>query len=149
MQIGMMTPLHFWRGVEIRGPDDCWNWRGSVNYETGYGLFQAEDYMCSAHKHASKLVDDNEIGDLQVCHTCDNKLCCNPKHLVRRTRAELGCDLAIRGRMPSKISNEQVTELQQRYAAGGVTQRELAEEYGVTQGTISQIVRRASRRHVA
>jgi len=148
-EIGEMTSLDFWKDVDIRGPDDCWNWKGSVYQPSGYGLFEAADYGCSAHRLAWEIANREERGDLQVCHTCDNKLCCNPKHLVRQTRAELGRDLAIRGRMPSKISNEQVTELRQRYAAGGVTQRELAEEYGVTQGTISQIIRRASRRHVA
>jgi DNA invertase Pin-like site-specific DNA recombinase len=40
-----------------------------------------------------------------------------------------------------KLSNEQVEELRQRYAEGGVSQSELAAEYKVSQPTVGKIVR--------
>jgi hypothetical protein len=40
----------------------------------------------------------------------------------------------------SKLSKEQVEEIRQRYAAGGIFQYQLAAEYGVTQGLITKII---------
>jgi DNA-binding MarR family transcriptional regulator len=40
----------------------------------------------------------------------------------------------------TKLTNEQVTDIRQRYAAGGVTQYALAAEYGIDQGHVSAIV---------
>lgn len=49
--------------------------------------------------------------------------------------------------MTLKISDEEVTEIRRRYEAGKVRQRDLAAEFGVSQGAISLIVSR--RQHVA
>lgn len=40
----------------------------------------------------------------------------------------------------AKLTPEQVTEIRQRYAAGGVSQAALAREYGISQGGISKII---------
>jgi DNA invertase Pin-like site-specific DNA recombinase len=40
----------------------------------------------------------------------------------------------------ARITEEQVVEMRRRYAAGDVTQHELAEEFGVNQTTISRII---------
>ena len=47
------------------------------------------------------------------------------------------------------LSEEQVRAVRRRYAAGGVSQQRLAEEYAVKQVTISAIVRRRTWRHLA
>jgi len=49
----------------------------------------------------------------------------------------------------AKLSSEQVSEIRARYAAGGVSQKELAAAFGVTAINISKIVRRESWKHVA
>lgn len=41
-----------------------------------------------------------------------------------------------------KLTDEQVREIRARYAAGGVTQKQLGREFGVGQTTISAILRR-------
>lgn len=41
----------------------------------------------------------------------------------------------------AKLTAAQVTEIRTRYAAGGVTQKQLAVEYDVTHGTLGKIVR--------
>lgn len=40
-----------------------------------------------------------------------------------------------------KLTDEQAEEIVRRYSAGGVLQRELAEEFGVTQSLVSMVVR--------
>lgn len=41
---------------------------------------------------------------------------------------------------PSKLTCEQVDEIRERYAAGGVLQRELADEYGCSKTHICQVL---------
>ena len=48
----------------------------------------------------------------------------------------------------SKFTRSQVVEIRTRYAAGGITQKELAKEYGVSVGTISGITNRYSWTHI-
>lgn len=45
-----------------------------------------------------------------------------------------------RGFKPTKLTSEQVDEIRRRYAAGGVLQRELADEYGVHRTHITKIL---------
>lgn len=40
----------------------------------------------------------------------------------------------------AKVTNQQAQEIREIYKAGGVTQTELADRYGLTQGNVSQIV---------
>ena len=48
----------------------------------------------------------------------------------------------------SKFTQSQVVEIRNRYGAGGVTQKELAKEYGVSVGTISRITNRYGWTHI-
>jgi len=49
----------------------------------------------------------------------------------------------------AKLTDEKVREIRRAYAADGVTQQALADRYGVSQITISDVVRRKKWRHVA
>jgi len=90
---------------------------------------------------------------LQINHHCNNPGCVNPRHLYAGTARDNTDDRARCGRwMPlrgedngaARLSNDQVERIRQRYADGGVTQRELASEYGVTRTNIGYIVRHIS-----
>jgi DNA-binding MarR family transcriptional regulator len=48
----------------------------------------------------------------------------------------------------SKLTEAQVTEIRQRYAAGGISQSALAREYGLNQPTVGEIVRREIWKHI-
>ena len=48
----------------------------------------------------------------------------------------------------AKLTAAQVTEIRTRYAAGGVSQKQLAVDYGVNKVTIGKIVRREAWTHL-
>lgn len=48
----------------------------------------------------------------------------------------------------SRLTDEQIAAIRGRYAVGGITQQELAEQYGIDQTHVSRIVRNKSWAHV-
>lgn len=99
----------YWCSTECRlvantdrsgGPDACWPWTGS-RFRLGYGSMMLDGKVQSAHRVAYKVA--NGCMDLspkiEVRHTCDNRPCCNPAHLVEGTHAENMLDMVLRGRM--------------------------------------------------
>jgi predicted XRE-type DNA-binding protein len=91
-----------------------------------------------------------------VLHKCDNRLCCNPKHLFLGSMRTNLLDAYEKGRKiqprsqhaNAKLTAEQVVAIRQRYDAGGVKQKQLAAEFGVTQRVISLVTRHETYRDV-
>ncbi len=48
----------------------------------------------------------------------------------------------------SKLNDEKVREIRKIYASGGISQNQLAKQYGITQATLGQVTRRVCWRHV-
>ena len=147
----MTDSERFWAKVDVRGPDECWEWTGTRT-AFGYGGFRlaAPRRMVNAHR----WVMGCERGDGKVVrHHCDNPPCVNPAHLAVGTYAENSADAVRRGRHRSGRSpgaangNAVLTEyavkwIRSLYDAGHVYQYELAEMFGVSQQMVSRITRR-------
>ena len=91
---------------------------------------------------------------MNVNHTCDNPVCCNPAHLYRGTQRQNVDDMMDRDRQrkgtdvhTSKLSEAKVLEIRERYA-GGETQAVLGEAYSVSRQMISLIVLRKKWKHI-
>lgn len=87
-----------------------------------------------------KLFDREPNGFL--CHTCDNKRCCNPEHLYEGTHETNMHDMATRKRGTAKFTDLEVQEIRRAWAAREMTQVALAAKYGVTQACISLLILR-------
>jgi DNA-directed RNA polymerase specialized sigma subunit len=83
---------------------------------------------------------------LLVLHSCDQPACVNPLHLRIGTQRENVEDAARRGRRNQsrqrKLSPEQRAEIVALYRQGGVSQSELGRRFGVSQASVSYLVRR-------
>lgn len=150
------TTESFWAKVKQGADNECWEWSGATN-STGYGTVGWHGHVYTAHRIAawlSGLVKSpsrpaHSRDKEHVLHRCDNRKCCNPNHFFIGSYSDNQRDAYTKKRKVqpkgerhtnAKLSNQQVTEIRERYAAGEY-QVPLAKEYGVSQRAISLIVR--------
>ena len=139
----------FWPLVDkSRGEDACWIYTGQTN-DRGYGVLYYQHLSMLAHRLSYTIHRGPIPAGRKVLHTCDTPPCIQPLHLWPGTHADNVHDMdrkGRRGKQPyhrgekspvAKLTDAQTTELRQRYLSGEVTQKQLAEEYGVIRQTIS------------
>ncbi len=134
----------FWGRVE-RGPG-CWEWRGSVASH-GYGEFWISPVKWTSHR----LAYTDTYGPIPegrvVRHTCDNRKCCRPSHLILGTQAENMADMAKRSRASkgearpnAKLTAEKVEALRAYVWSGLLPHRELAKHVGVSYSVVGEVI---------
>jgi len=162
------TPESFWGRVDKGDLDDCWDWTGSKN-TSGYGNLQWHGRVVQAHRVAYWLTYGGDRPETKfrepgwpsryrrfVLHRCDNRTCCNPRHLFLGSMSANMRDAYKKGRKQqprsshanAKLTPEQVRDIRTRYYAGDAKQSELAEDHGVSQRVVSLVVRNESYRDV-
>jgi len=142
------TPDIFWSGVNIKSPDECWEWMGYKD-KGGYGNISIRNYPTRTHRYAWELSYGFIPENMCVCHFCDNPPCCNPRHLWLGTINDNTQDMIKKGRKVSskgesngfsKLSEIQVLEIRRLYSMGKYSQTELAKMFEVTKSNIECIV---------
>ena len=159
MKLDQKGQRRFMDSFKSEDEKTCWDWNGTKN-NAGYPLFSYKGRMISATKTAYSLYYKRRIPKgWVVSHTCDKVDCMNPDHLYITSRSDLTQELYKTGRMKpanqkgannpnSKLTEDDVRAIRQKKVEG-VTHSVLAEEYGVTKTTISQIYNRKLWAHVA
>ena len=127
----------FWESVDqTTTPNGCWLWTGKHS-KRGTGVLCLRGRNVPAHIVAWQLIHGQTVtgavaeGD-EVRRTCGSKDCCNPKHLLLWTQ-EYAQQKPRDGRCA--LTEQQVVGIR----SSDKPLAELAEEYGVTVGTISHI----------
>lgn len=128
----------------------CWSWQRLTNGDD-YGQLRVAGRMVYAHRLAYELGVGPIPEGLHVLHSCDNPRCINPAHLSVGTRSRNMKECSERGRAripkPIKLGEEngasKLLEVDvrsiRRLLAQGLTQRSIADRFGVTQGAVSDI----------
>jgi hypothetical protein len=156
--------MTFWDRMDRRGGEDaCWPWKGSRG-RTGYGRLRPQANLGDqrlAHRAAWTLARGPIPAGLRVLHSCDNRACCNPRHLFLGTQADNMADCKRKGRAAAgdrngtrtrpdrvrrgersgraKLTAADVCAIR-REAASGALQREIAARYGIDRSVVSRIV---------
>jgi hypothetical protein len=134
-------------------PDECWPWTGTVHH-SGYGVIgDNRNRQYFAHRLAYERAHGAIPEGLSVCHTCDNKPCCNPAHLFLGTLADNNADKARKNRSThgahhpgAKLTEDDVRTIRSLYPA--MSQQAIADRYGMHQSVISDIIRRVTWRRI-
>jgi hypothetical protein len=146
----------------ITRTDSCWLWDGT-HTARGYGEFRIARRKTMAHRIAWERAFGSIPDGLCVLHECDVTRCVNPNHLFLGTRVDNAKDRDAKGRRRgvsssngthlstlrcglnhwgSKIRTVTAVHDIRARCATGERQKDVGERYGVTQRTISLIVRR-------
>ena len=143
--------LRFWEKSVIR--DGCWGWKGTIN------CGRPKLMVNGVSKLASRVSWEIHYGKIPtgicVCHSCDNPLCVNPRHLFLGTIKDNTQDMYRKGRNKNVKGEEHgrsiLTEKQVRWILKqkSISKIEIAKKFGVARTTISRIVRRKNWRWVS
>lgn len=152
----------FWRNVKVGGADDCWEWLLVPN-AYGYGNLSMGGrgspkklaHRFSWELHNGPIPEYGEYHGAVVMHTCDNRICVNPNHLVLGTQADNVRDMDKKGRRvsnPRRGSKHHATTITEEDARNIYTDRgpyqRLAEKYGCTKYVVKDIKRGVTWGHV-
>ena len=114
----------------------CWIWSKSVA-SSGYGQIRL-NYKNLRANRASYMVFKGEIPDgMVIRHTCDNKLCINPDHLILGSCKQNSQDMVERDRQAKgerngrcKLSEADV----QAIKSSTLSYSQLAKQFGISKG---------------
>lgn len=92
----------FWKFVDKRGPKECWPWIGGICKHSRYGNFWLAGKTVIASRVAFAIQHGHDAFPLLVLHECDNRPCCNGKHLKAGTAEQNSFDAWLRTVQPTR-----------------------------------------------
>lgn len=81
--------------AKVNKTDTCWLWTGSTRNPNGYGAVKIDGKVVSVHRLFYLKYKGQIPEKMLVSHTCHNKLCVNPEHLILVTYKE-NFDIALK-----------------------------------------------------
>jgi hypothetical protein len=147
------------------GLDDCWEFTGYTN-AGGYGVLstgrgrigKGRRRLTLVHRIAYFLKHGDIPDDKPfVLHRCDNRKCCNPRHLFAGTHRDNAADRVRKGRNGShkgtangraKLTEAIALDILARYTGARGQRAQLAREFGVTPAVIGNVISGRNWSHV-
>lgn len=118
----------------------CWLWYGAVS-GSGYGNFRLNGGTAKAHRVSWELHKGSLPAGLHVLHRCDTPTCVNPDHLFLGNHSTNMRDRACKKRNPTqRLTTSDAQAIRAKYQSRSISQKMLAESYGVSQQLVSKIV---------
>lgn len=124
--------------------DSCWEWRGNLN-DTGYGRVCHGSQVLNAHRVVAEMKYGKLPSHIVARHTCDNRPCVNPAHIIIGTQRDNVHDMRWgRSKNPiKKLTEQDVTKMRELYSSGVGTAR-LADMFNITRSHVWSVVTRRS-----
>ena len=118
----------------------CLVWNKSVSHN-GYGLMNVSGKNARAHRVAFELAFGDIPEGKQVCHSCDNPPCCNPKHLFLGTAKQNAEDRQSKGRGGNRMRGTKLTAKDVIVIRGShETVDELAARFDISRSTVYSVI---------
>lgn len=127
----------------------CWEWKREAK---GGGRDNRPYFDVDGVKHlAYRLVYELTFGtkippNTMLLHSCDNQRCCNPWHVRPGEHVENMDDMKTRER--HGLPHHAVKAIRRLLTEGKLTQKEIAQNFGVSRETISAIKRGIVYKHL-
>ena len=146
----------FWNKVNKNGcqieymDSPCWEWTASKQ-KSGYGAFRSDitAHIFSYELHNGPILkDSNGRRAFHVLHKCDNRKCVNPDHLFLGNDKDNMQDAAIKGRLPHKLTKDNVRIMRKMYETGKFSYAELGRLFNIDPVVISSAINRRTWAHV-
>lgn len=143
----------FW--TRVQKGEGCWLWQAG-KIQPGYGAMHFQGRQQLAHRIAWQLEHQRVIPKgMHICHHCDNPPCVRPDHLFLGSAKDNMNDMHRKGRAGdrewwkrpgrrhhfAKLTLEQAVEVRRLYKETDKTQRQIAEQFGVSQAAIWHILK--------
>lgn len=125
---------------------ECRIWDGART-TAGYGELVVNKILWYTHRLSYLLFKGALPKGMSVCHSCDTPSCINPDHLWLGSQADNLQDARQKGRTKmgsqcfwAKLTERDIVNIRLLYAAGNVSQSELAAQFNVAQQHISKVI---------
>lgn len=130
----------------------CWIWKGAQR--NTYGAFKFGDKVIDTHRVSYLLFKGDIPEGMQVCHSCDVRLCVNPDHLWLGTQSDNMQDCSNKGRLnrnPGRrfeegnipvnrgLSEALVLKIKHELLAGQTTIEEIAKKHKLKRSAVADI----------
>jgi hypothetical protein len=139
----MTSPVHFPLAIDSTTLP-CKVWDKAANTD-GYGLGWFEGKLWRVHRYAMYKKQGFLTPCLDVCHSCNVKLCWEPSHLWEGTRAQNMAQATNDGLTSKKLTPDQVREIRKLLGECNWVRRftiydsMIAKEFGVSRYAITDI----------
>lgn len=148
--------VNFWNKIIKGNEDECWEWDACKTVD-GYGHFRVNNGLYFVNRLVYYIHHNEDPGEFEVAHTCNNPACCNPDHLELKTHidnmqyaVESGSFEERRGENANhvKLTLEQVLEIRRIRKTTCLTYKQIAEDFKITKEQVSNICRGKQWSHV-
>lgn len=148
----------FWSKVGFTAnPDCCWEYNGTIN-KNGYGyidlIHESKRVKFKAHRLSYFLTNKKDPFGYVVMHKCDNRKCCNPKHLELGDDKQNHDDRFKKHGLPlgernnaSKRTEAEVLEIR-RLFSGGMRRNDIAKKFNIPYNSVVSIILKRDWKHI-
>jgi hypothetical protein len=135
----------FWPKVDKAGEAECWEWKGRSNH-AGYGTLTWSRKSLLAHRVAFLLTHGPFPQELLILHSCDNRPCCNPRHLRVGTHQDNAKDMVERDRQSkcehrpnAKLTNDLVPKIFDARDEG-LSHSQIGRKFGISTSQVTRVL---------